>query len=58
MWSKNFDGIMQDEFYDVILEVASYAKKHLEVARSYQGKLPKNTHLALLLALEADQYLQ
>lgn len=54
MWSKNFDGIMSEEFYDVILEVASYAKKHLEIGRSFQSKLPKDTHLALLLAMEAE----
>lgn len=35
MWSKNFDGIMHEEFYDVVLEVAAYAKKHLEVGRSF-----------------------
>lgn len=57
MWSKNFDGIMSEEFYDVVLEVASYAKKHLELGRSYSSKLPKNSHLALLLAQEADQFL-
>lgn len=58
MWSKNFDGIMTEEFYDVILEVAAYAKKHLEVGRSYNGKLPKNSHLALLLAIDADSFLK
>ena len=58
MWSKNFDGIMSEEFYDVILEVAAYAKKHLEIAKSYQGKLPKNAHLALLLAVESEFFLQ
>ena len=42
MWSKNFDGIMNEEFYDVVLEIAAYAKKHLEVGRSLQNKLPKN----------------
>lgn len=50
MWSKNFDGIMTEEFYDVILEVAAYAKKHLELGREYNGKLPKNAHKALILA--------
>jgi hypothetical protein len=59
MWSKNFDGIVSEEFFDVILEVSAYAKKHLELARSYQSKnLPKNTHRAFLLAVEADNYLQ
>lgn len=58
MWSKNFDGIMSEEFYDVILEVAAYAKKHLELGRSYNSKVPKNTHLALLLAIEAETFLE
>ena len=57
MWSKNFDGIMGEEFYDVVLEVAAYAKKHLELGRSYNSKLPKNSHLALLLAVEAETFL-
>lgn len=57
MWSKNFDGIMSEEFYDVVLEIAAYAKKHLEVGRSYQDKLPKHAHRALLLAVEADMFL-
>ena len=57
MWSKNFDGILSEEFYDVVLEVAAYAKKHLELGRSYNSKLPKNTHLALLLAIEAETFL-
>ena len=48
---------MSEEFYDVILEVASYAKKHLELGRSYSDKLPKNAHLALILAIEADEFL-
>ena len=58
MWSKNFDGIMSEEFYDVILEVSAYAKKHLEIGRSYQDKLPKGSHKALLLAIEADLFLK
>lgn len=59
MWSKNFDGIMSEEFYDVILEVAAYAKKHLDIGRSLQEKsLPKHTHRALLLAIEADIFLK
>jgi hypothetical protein len=58
MWSKNFDGIMSEEFYDVILEVAAYAKKHLEIGREFNGKLPKYAHRALLLAIEADNFLQ
>ena len=58
MWSKNFDGIMAEEFYDVILEIAAYAKKHLEIGRSYSDKLPKHAHRALLLAIEADLFLK
>ena len=58
MWSKNFDGIMSEEFYDVVLEVAAYAKKHLELGRANASKLPKNAHLALLLAQEADSFLK
>lgn len=34
MWGRDTDGIVKEEFYDVILEVAAYAKKHLEIARS------------------------
>ena len=37
--------------------VAAYAKKHLEIGRSYSGKLPKHAHRALLLAVEAEKYL-
>lgn len=33
MWSRNSDGILSEEFYDVVLEVAAYAKKHLELGR-------------------------
>lgn len=59
MWSKNFDGIMSEEFYDVILEVAAYAKKHLELGRSYQEKsLPQHSHRAMLLAIEAEIFLK
>jgi len=57
MWSKNFDGIMSEEFYDVMLEVAAYAKKHLELGKDLQSKLPKNSHLAMLLAVEAEFFL-
>jgi hypothetical protein len=48
---------MTDEFYDVVLEIAAYAKKHLEEGRSFQDKLPKNSHRAFLLAIEADIFL-
>jgi hypothetical protein len=58
MWSKFQDGIVAEEAFDVILEVSAYAKKHLEIGRSYQSKgLPKNTHRAFLLTVEADHFL-
>lgn len=35
IWSKvGGEGIVSDEFYDVILELAAYAKKHLEASRA------------------------
>ena len=37
-----------------VFRVAAYAKKHLEIARSYSPNLPTNTHRAFLLAIEAD----
>ena len=37
--------------------VSAYAKKHLEVGREYKEKLPKNTHRAFLMAVEAEQFL-
>lgn len=38
IWSKQGgEGIVADEFYDVLLEIAAYAKKHLEVAREIQS---------------------
>ena len=32
------ESIIVDEFYDVILEVAAYARKHLQIARAIQEK--------------------
>ena len=37
--------------------VAAYAKKHLELGREYQDKLPKHAHRALLMAVEAESFL-
>ena len=42
---------------DATLDVAAWAKKHLELGRSYKDKLPKNAHRAFLLAIEADNFL-
>lgn len=59
MWSRHTDGIIHEELFDVILEVSAYAKKHLELGRSYQSKnLPKNAHLAFLLTVEADRFIK
>ena len=54
------DGNVADEFYDVVLELAAYAKKHLEVARKIasDNKLEPHTHRAFLLAQEADYFLE
>jgi len=53
-----------DEFFDVILELAAYAKKHLELSREIFAKEkeanPKqceHAHRALLLGQEADYFL-
>ena len=37
--------------------MSAYAKKHLEVGREYKEKLPKNTHRAFLMAVDAEQFL-
>ena len=50
IWSRvGGESLVADEFYDVILELAAYARKHLEAARSVQD-VPKHTNRALLLA--------
>ena len=42
---------MADEFYDVVLEMGAYAKKHIEEARriAKESPLPEHAHRALLL---------
>lgn len=42
----------------MVLEIAAYAKKHLELGREYQSKLPKHAHRALLMAVEAEYFLE
>ena len=37
--------------------MAAYAKKHIEIGRSYKDKLPKNTHVAFLNCVEAYEWL-
>lgn len=58
IWKPNSEGIVNEEFYDVVLEVAGWAKNHLEKGRSYKDKLPKEAHWALLLSIEADHFLK
>lgn len=57
IYNPQVEGLVADEFFDVILEIAAHAKKHLEVSRSFKSKLPKNAHLALLHGIDAEQYL-
>lgn len=54
------EGIVNDEFYDVVLELAAYAKKHIEAARKIQEEtpLPPHAHRALLIAQEVDYFLE
>ena len=61
IWSRQGEeAIVADEFYDVILELAAYAKKHVEAARKIhkENPLPPHAHRALLLALESDIFLE
>ena len=59
------ESIVIDQFYDVVLEVAAYARKHLQIARAIQEKsmeegetrLSEHSHRAFLLAQELDYFL-
>ena len=55
LWDRH--GTIKDQFFDCILEVAAYAKKHIEIGRSMKDKLPKNTHIAFLQAVESYDWL-
>ena len=55
LWDRH--GNIQDQFYDCILEIASYAKKHIEIGRTYKDKLPKNANVAFLQAVESYEWL-
>ena len=55
LWDRH--GAIKDQFFDCILEVAAYAKKHIEIGRSFHDKLPKNTHIAFLQAVESYDWL-
>jgi phytoene/squalene synthetase len=53
IWSRQGgEAIVADEFYDVVLELAAYAKKHIEAARKIHAEtpLPSHAHRAFLLA--------
>ena len=58
IWKPNREGLVNEEFQDVVLEIAGWALQHLEKGRSYKDKLPKEAHRALLLAIEADHFLK
>lgn len=55
LWDRH--GTIKDSFFDCVLEVAAYGKKHIEIGRSYKDKLPKNTHIAFLQAVESYDWL-
>jgi phytoene/squalene synthetase len=55
LWDRH--GSIKDQFFDCILEVAAYAKKHIEIGRTFKEKLPKNTHIAFLQAVESYDWL-
>ena len=45
-----------EEFYDAVLELASYGRKNLEMCRELLPGLNKNTHLLFLPTTEAAMY--
>lgn len=55
LWDRH--GTIKDSFFDCVLEVAAYGKKHIEIGRSFRDKLPKNTHIAFLQAVESYDWL-
>lgn len=52
-------GDVSEGFYDIILEVAAYSKRHLEVGRELAktNNLQKNSHVAFLQAIETSWWL-
>lgn len=54
-------GDVSENFYDIILEMAAYSKKHLEVARELYNKhkenINPNAYVAFLDAVEGSVYL-
>lgn len=58
IYNPRVEGLVAEEFFDVVLEIAAHAKKHLEVGRSFKDKLPPHAHRALLFGVEAETYLK
>jgi NADH dehydrogenase [ubiquinone] 1 alpha subcomplex assembly factor 6 len=58
IYNPRVEGLVAEEFFDVILEIAAHAKKYLELGRTYKDKLPKHAHRALLFGVEAEIYLK
>jgi len=56
LWNR-VEGKPKEELFDVILEVASHAKKHLEVAKEAGKDLPPNAFRAFLHCVEAEYFL-
>lgn len=60
IWSRvGGESIIADEFFDVLLELGAYARKHVEEARlvASQEELKPHCHRAFLLAQEIDYFL-
>jgi len=59
------EAIVKEEFYDAVLEVAAYARKHLQIVRELKQKseepdgkpLPQHCHRAFLLSHEVEYFL-
>ncbi len=44
-------------FISKYFRIAAYAKKHIEIGRTYSTKLPKNAHVAFLNSVESYEWL-
>lgn len=56
LWDRH--GNSKEALFDIFLEIAAYAKKHLEVSREMSSKLQKgNAHVAFLQVEEALNWL-
>ncbi|EGR30252.1 hypothetical protein IMG5_136840 [Ichthyophthirius multifiliis] len=56
LWDR-INGKPKDQLFDVILEVAAYAKQSLDDSKKYQKDLPPQAFRAFLQAVEAQQFL-